>query len=452
MNKLTNKILALLICALMLLAPFAVSAEGELGSEENPHALSASSMRPLRFSVEPGATAWVKSDIGSATVTIGWASSPSYRVSYNSVNHLPETESGENSLYFAITDKNIPFQVVNTGDTAVSFAVMVTPGTPEDRTGTTNYPETIILEENPRTGLLGAFLIRELKDGNGGYHFSLTAPADGAIFVTVSATDADFNDLGWSFNTGNKTSGRYSATHYSSDVPFSDTEVVEVSEGDEVIVMAATFNPDSPFHNPEGTVYVTFSFSEMGGFDFPEPITEPGTIATSLDTGNAGYYYSWVAETDGTLSIEMLDNANWQYGVNVQHENFSHNYYGELHTSSDIPTVPSEELEIVAGSKVIVFVATYNPEKPLSNPEGTVNWKLSFKPVSTTIFGDLDGDEKITPKDVLALRKSLGGVLPLTDAQTEAADCDCDGKLTPKDVLAIRKYLGGVITELPISK
>ncbi len=66
------------------------------------------------------------------------------------------------------------------------------------------------------------------------------------------------------------------------------------------------------------------------------------------------------------------------------------------------------------------------------------------------LCGDTDGDGKLTPKDVLALRKSLGGVLTLSEEQKLAADCDGDGKLTPKDVLALRKYLGGVITELPV--
>ena len=70
--------------------------------------------------------------------------------------------------------------------------------------------------------------------------------------------------------------------------------------------------------------------------------------------------------------------------------------------------------------------------------------------VNKVKIGDVDGDGKLNPKDVLLMRKALGGVETLTDAEKLAADCDGDGRLTPKDVLALRKYLGGIITELPV--
>ncbi len=63
-----------------------------------------------------------------------------------------------------------------------------------------------------------------------------------------------------------------------------------------------------------------------------------------------------------------------------------------------------------------------------------------------TDVGDVDCSGKITTKDVLTVRKYLGGV-DLGDQyiDTDAADVDGDSKITPKDVLALRKGLGGVV-------
>lgn len=450
MNKITKKLLALLLCAVMLLTPvsaFAVEA-GELGSQENPHALSASAMRPLRFSVEPGDSVWVKADIEQATVTVGLATTPDYRISYNSYNYVPTSE--DNTLVFGITDKSVPFQVTNTGTEAVSFAMALTAGTPEDRTGTRDYPETVVLEENPRTGMLGAFLSRELKNGNDGYHFIVTAPADGAISVSVSATDAEWNDLGWSFNASNRTTGIYGATHYSTDEPLVDVEHVKVSAGDEVIIMAATFDPAKPFTNPAGTVYLTLSFSEIGSVDYPETITKPATFANEMKNGNQGFYYTWTAESAGSVTVEMLDAEGWQYLINAAHVDGRY-IYGDAHMYNDSPVVPSETHDVEEGDVLTIFIATFDPDMWFSNPAGTVNWKLTFKEDLGTVFGDTDGDEEITTKDVLMIRKALGGLVELTVEQEAAADCDGDGEITTRDVLAIRKFLGGLIDELPIA-
>ncbi|MBE6562327.1 MAG: hypothetical protein E7660_01175 [Ruminococcaceae bacterium] len=64
------------------------------------------------------------------------------------------------------------------------------------------------------------------------------------------------------------------------------------------------------------------------------------------------------------------------------------------------------------------------------------------------VIGDADGDGKINTKDVLMLRKYLGGAVSTDKINLTSADADLDGKVTMKDVLMLRKYLGGVIDEL----
>ncbi len=450
MNKITKKFLALLISAVMLFTPVAVYAdEAELGAEENPYVVTASDARGIRVYVEPGQTKWVQADISSSTVTVGYATTPDYRINYNGRNFLPETESGDNTLHFGISDKTISFSVINTGSEDVLVCMTVAPGEYVDPTGTVNYPEAVIFEENMYTGALGAMLERPLAASNNGYHFELTAPADGIISVFVTAYDAEFNDLGWMYNASNTTSGKYGASHYSTDTDVIQTELVEVSAGDKVLIVASTFDPSTPFANPEGTVFVMISFAGIGSIDCPEEITEPGMFADEQKSGNQGYYYAWTAEATGSVTIEMLDADGWQYSINVECADGEY-VYGDLHWPDDEPVVPSETHEVEEGDVLTIFIATYDPNMWWSNPAGTVNWSLTFKEASSAIIGDLDGDEDITTKDVLTLRKYLAGLITELDVNaTAAADCDGDGDLTTKDVLCIRKYLAGLIEELP---
>ncbi len=71
-----------------------------------------------------------------------------------------------------------------------------------------------------------------------------------------------------------------------------------------------------------------------------------------------------------------------------------------------------------------------------------------FLAATLITIGDATGDGKVNTKDVLLIRKYLGGAVNAEDVELECADVDHDGKITPKDVLKIRKFLGGVLTVL----
>ncbi len=71
------------------------------------------------------------------------------------------------------------------------------------------------------------------------------------------------------------------------------------------------------------------------------------------------------------------------------------------------------------------------------------------EPESDIMVGDIDGDGKVTPKDVTKLRRYLAGGWDV-EVSLENADIDGDGKVTPKDVTILRRYLaGGWGIELP---
>ncbi len=100
-----------------------------------------------------------------------------------------------------------------------------------------------------------------------------------------------------------------------------------------------------------------------------------------------------------------------------------------------------------------LFTVSYDSEDILNEniekvPSTSRNGKLVICDNDGYLFGDTNNDGKITPKDVLLLRKYLGGAVKADEINLLSADIDFDGKITPKDVLMLRKYLGGVVTKL----
>jgi len=62
----------------------------------------------------------------------------------------------------------------------------------------------------------------------------------------------------------------------------------------------------------------------------------------------------------------------------------------------------------------------------------------------TSYRGDINRDDAVNMKDVLALRKFLAGFD--VDINMDAADVNGDGNVSMKDVLQLRKFLAGLIT------
>lgn len=68
--------------------------------------------------------------------------------------------------------------------------------------------------------------------------------------------------------------------------------------------------------------------------------------------------------------------------------------------------------------------------------------------IGELVYGDADGDNDVTMKDVLAMRKLIANME--VEINEEAADVDGDGDVTMKDVLLVRKYIAKMITEFPV--
>ena len=62
---------------------------------------------------------------------------------------------------------------------------------------------------------------------------------------------------------------------------------------------------------------------------------------------------------------------------------------------------------------------------------------------STSVWGDVNEDELVNMKDVLALRQHVAGITLFADESL--GDLDFDNAVNMKDVLALRKYIAGLI-------
>ena len=60
---------------------------------------------------------------------------------------------------------------------------------------------------------------------------------------------------------------------------------------------------------------------------------------------------------------------------------------------------------------------------------------------SMVLIGDLDGNDKLTSRDISALKRYIAGSIPEDQVDLVAADANGDGKITSKDIAAVKKLV-----------
>ena len=83
--------------------------------------------------------------------------------------------------------------------------------------------------------------------------------------------------------------------------------------------------------------------------------------------------------------------------------------------------------------------------------QAKVNAYVNFDPI-TMIYGDVDGDGKISAADALEVLKAVVGNVTLTDEQKVLADVDGDQKVSSVDALTILKKVVGKIDKFPVEE
>ncbi len=390
-NVIRNILTFILIISILTLPVTSFAADTTLGEYDNPYQLSTTSTH-FTVTVAAESEAWVQvNDCIGSTLNVIKATTADYMIMYCRQPYTPETSSGNNTLTMTMVNGADMFSIYNSGTASVELQLELIGGSGVVEQGTVDNPELVTMSTNMFGGL-GASVTKDLVAANEGYYYKTIAPADGIVTVSIGAYDADYNSIGWTYFVNNNTAYIYGDVHTSDEEEPVFYEEVKVSEGDEVVVFAATYNPSNRWSNPEGTISVDFSFSAVGSMSNPKVIV-PGEYAAELASGSQGYYYKWTAAEAGTATAAMSDNnANgWQYSVNAEKADGSFKY-GDTHWCDDDPVVSSESLDVAAGDTLTIFVNTYNPSNEFFTPEGTVNWTLTFTAGEGGSDGGNEGD------------------------------------------------------------
>ena len=387
MTNMMKKAFSILLVVAMIMSIVPMTAFAAVGDYEEPYQLVAGG-EVLRVTVEPGTEAYIQADdCNNSTVTVGYATSDGYFIQYGRQSVYPETDG---TATFTMNSFSNIFFVYNSGEESVTVMMMLESGAGAGA-GTMDNPEEVVFDGNWYYNDIS------LDYQNQGYYLKLTAPDNCAIGVTISAYDPEtYDSVGWAYNVNNLTAGQYSDTFLSTDFEFGYEYVTEVSEGDEVIIMASTYDPADMWNNPAGTVTVSINVYYPGDYSYPEAVEE-GDVSTYIAPDSFGYYYAYTATEDGYVTVTMNDAEGWQYNLMLEPASGIETdyYYGDMHSYNDEPVVASEEVAMYAGDKLLISVCTYDPET-WSAYEGTVNWSFAFE------AGEIE-EEVILPGDPVAV-------------------------------------------------
>ncbi len=303
--------------------------------------------------------------------------------------------------------------IYNPGTETITLYVFLEAGAGEV-VGTWDNPEVLELQENPWMPNFppSAQAQTELAEGNQGHFYTITATDNGAFAISITAGDADWNNVGYQFNVTNLTTSWQSEfiLRAADADNFYDTVMIPVNAGDELLINAGTYNPENVYSAPAGILNVNINFAAIGSYEYPVVLDETGAYTAVLSAGSQGYYYEYVVTEDGTVTVTMNDDS-YHFQVNVvpaDEEDWGAYIYGEPHTSSDDPAVASETVAVKAGDTVSIMVNTFNPDDPWNAPAGTVNWTLGFaekveEPVDAGKITVSDADAEIGKEFTVAI-------------------------------------------------
>ena len=152
-----------------------------------------------------------------------------------------------------------------------------------------------------------------------------------------------------------------------------------------------------------------------------------GENTAQIGEGSEGYFYSWIAEKNGELTITMPE-GNWSYTLN----NLTTTVYGDQQYSDSDPVLNPCTINVKAGDEIQLIVNTYDPEKFWSAPAGSITFTAAFEELKYTP-GNLDGNDVVDIDDAvyLALHTMMGDVYTVD----QPVDFDGNGQVNIDDAI-----------------
>ena len=248
-----------------------------------------------------------------------------------------------------------------------------------DFTITAEYP--LGSRENPEWIYNPSQINTSIAAGNGeGYYYCLyNRMATAAFELTVNSVTE-----GVEVDVILTTSSSYAMNMLSESE--NNTVSIDMVPGDTVYVQVVTY-PDNDWNYPAAEVAMSGRIVyPVGTRENPAPLST--TNAVAINEGNfEGYFFTWTAEVDGYLTIQMPLYKNWTYVVN----NLTSYKYGENLYSDDADVLNPNTIAVKAGDELQVIVNTYDPANPYAPPADAYAFTAKFETAAAQV-----GDEVYT--------------------------------------------------------
>lgn len=189
------------------------------------------------------------------------------------------------------------------------------------------------------------------------------------------------------------------------------TVSIAINPGDQINIQVVAY-PDASWNYPAADVTLKGTIIyPVGSMMNPAALVIGENNAEIAEGNMEGYFYTWTAETSGTLVLTMPE-GNWMYAAH----NVTAGVYGDNQWSDSEPVVNPAYVLVEKGDQVQVIVNNYDPANPWNTPAGTLSFtaeykrpvQLSFKVEGTTAsVGTYKVGYALTEADVLAHAEKL---------------------------------------------
>lgn len=275
-----------------------------------------------------------------------------------------ELETVDESASTLVENSEQLIRITNTGSAAAVYTIDA-----QVVAGTWDNPQ--LVEE-------GEYYPVELAEGSDGYYFQWTATKEGKLIANI------YGDVDCMITVSNQMTYKNESGE-SEDNPYMAGAGVNVSVGDVVTIQVSTFDVNYG-DNPAGKITMLFYIAPVGQYENPEIIDEIGNVSAELAEENEGYYFKWVANENGKLTITISSDKDCLLTLN----NLTSGKQTDMAYSSDAPYTAEASVEIAVGDVILIQVGTFDPSYG-DNPAGEI--KVSFAIEAGEDSGSGEGGE-----------------------------------------------------------
>lgn len=186
----------------------------------------------------------------------------------------------------------------------------------------------------------------------------------------------------------------------------------------------------------------------VGAVANPDVLKMGGNTA-AIHAGSQGYYYTWIAEEDGTLTVTMPSKGHWAYEI----RNLNTGETTNEQRSDSKPVVNPIKVGVVAGHVLQIRVNSYDPKNPEKAPAAELKFEASFKATAEApvdvLLGDVNGDTYINSIDAMMVLQYYVGFLTADKLNVAAGDVNGDELVNSIDAMLILQRYVAFIDKFP---